>query len=209
MNTVLLTAGVVALLAAVIGGGLKAFDVEMPVLKSSGVRVSLGVLGIAFVGGAVMLRENSSSEAGEARYQRQVTATCNAVRRLSSRDVLGQPLRYDEAKDGFTFDRDAMLARSRAILDGRERRINLLLAKPAPDSLRSRAEAVRRQLDSYVRKTRSGLEELRSALPSSFTLRELEAAGLPYEAQSDEVAARLEDAMTRLADRECALSSGS
>lgn len=48
MNTILLTAGVVALMAAVIGGGLKAFNIELPVLGSGVVRVALGGLGIAF-----------------------------------------------------------------------------------------------------------------------------------------------------------------
>jgi hypothetical protein len=55
MNTILLTAGVVALMAAVIGGGLKAFQIDMPVLPTVGVRAALGALGIAFLIAAVVL----------------------------------------------------------------------------------------------------------------------------------------------------------
>jgi hypothetical protein len=55
MNTVLLTAGVVALMAAVIGGGLKAFQIDMPVLPTLRVRAALGALGVAFLIAAVLL----------------------------------------------------------------------------------------------------------------------------------------------------------
>jgi hypothetical protein len=55
MNTILLTAGVVALMAAVIGGGLKAFQIDMPVLPTLRVRAALGALGIAFLIAAVLL----------------------------------------------------------------------------------------------------------------------------------------------------------
>jgi hypothetical protein len=35
MTTTLLTAGLVCLIAAIIGGGLKAFGIEMPILQSA------------------------------------------------------------------------------------------------------------------------------------------------------------------------------
>jgi hypothetical protein len=62
MNTILLTAGVVALMAAVIGGGLKAFQIDMPVLPTVQVRAALGALGIAFLIAAVVLPADDRKE---------------------------------------------------------------------------------------------------------------------------------------------------
>lgn len=45
METTLLTTGVACLIAAIIGGGLKAFGIEIPLLKSISRQVALGVFG--------------------------------------------------------------------------------------------------------------------------------------------------------------------
>ena len=49
METSLLAAGIACLAAAIVGGGLKAFGVELPVLKSGLRQAMLGVLGIALI----------------------------------------------------------------------------------------------------------------------------------------------------------------
>lgn len=76
MNTILLTAGVVAVMAAIIGGGLRAFQIDVPVLKSRGVRVALGALGIAFLVGAILLPEadDGRGSLGAIRRQQEVQA---------------------------------------------------------------------------------------------------------------------------------------
>lgn len=45
IDTILIGGGVACLIAAIIGGGLKGFGVELPALESMGRRVALGVLG--------------------------------------------------------------------------------------------------------------------------------------------------------------------
>jgi len=130
MNAILLTAGVVAVMAAVIGGGLRAFQIEVPVLTSVAVRAALGVLGIAFLVAAVMLREDNTDVVGSSQssravdqaardaspaardaspaardasqtgYQRQVAATCNGLRSLSKRNTLGPPISQPELQSG-------------------------------------------------------------------------------------------------------------
>jgi hypothetical protein len=130
MNTVLVTAGVVCLIAAVIGGRLKAFNIDIPPLESRGVRLTLGLLGIAFVAAAVVFRDGNGGSRGneaETRYQRQVVATCNAVRTIAKRSELGTP---QPGPNGFTFDRDALVSTGRSNLTAIERRLALLLAKP-------------------------------------------------------------------------------
>lgn len=127
MNTVLVTAGVVCLIAAVIGGRLKAFNIDIPPLESRGVRLTLGLLGIAFLAAAVVLRDDgrgATRNEAEARYQRQVVGTCNAVRTIASEFGTPQP-----GPNGFTFDRDALVATGRANLAEIERRLGLLLLK--------------------------------------------------------------------------------
>jgi hypothetical protein len=49
MSTTLLSAGLACLIAAVIGGGLKAFGVQIPVLQSLKRQVILGLLGIVLI----------------------------------------------------------------------------------------------------------------------------------------------------------------
>jgi hypothetical protein len=49
METTFLTVGIACLVAAVVGGGLKTFGMEIPVLNSVPRQLALGILGAAFV----------------------------------------------------------------------------------------------------------------------------------------------------------------
>jgi hypothetical protein len=55
MQTTFLTVGIVCLIAAIVGGGLKAFGLDMPVVNSVPRQVVLGVLGAAFVAISIWL----------------------------------------------------------------------------------------------------------------------------------------------------------
>jgi len=61
MNSVLLETGVGCVIAAAIGGGLKAFGIEIPILQSVKRQVLLGMFGAVLVGGSFLV---SSSETG-------------------------------------------------------------------------------------------------------------------------------------------------
>lgn len=50
MDNIFLVAGLACLIAAVVGGGLKAFAIEVPVLASLGRQIALGVLGLILIG---------------------------------------------------------------------------------------------------------------------------------------------------------------
>lgn len=53
MEQTLLVAGIACVIAAVVGGGLKAFGIEIPALESGVRQGALGVLGLVLLGGAV------------------------------------------------------------------------------------------------------------------------------------------------------------
>lgn len=221
MNTVLLTAGVVALLAAVIGGGLKAFNIEMPVLTSARVRVAVGTLGIAFLIAAFLLREDSAGkDPAVAQYQRQVAAACNAVRQLKARAPaeIGIDMGALASSSGagppnlspgqvFTVDRETLLTGERSKQVAIRRRFELLLAKREPGSLRDEADALRTAVSSYVRDESSFRQELKDTLPERPHLEDLQAAYAAHEPQADEHLAQLEDAMNELGDRDCSLTT--
>src|SRR5262245_38003767 len=49
MTTTLLTTGLACVIAAIIGGGLKAFEIEIPVIQSFDRQVVLGLFGAALI----------------------------------------------------------------------------------------------------------------------------------------------------------------
>lgn len=214
MNTVLLTAGVVALMAAVIGGGLKAFNVEVPVLQSRGVRISLGALGVIFLVAAFVLRDDAGSGADQSaeRYQRQVVATCNAVRRNGSRNSIGTPrpsfdLEGETPSANLTYERDRVVAGVRNALAANRRRLKLLFDKPAPDSLRDEEQVARERFDAYARESRAFSSTVARTLPDNPTPEQIDQTMAPLQDRADAVIAPLEDAMTRLAGEECSITS--
>jgi hypothetical protein len=205
MNPVLVTAGVVCLMAAVIGGGLKAFNVEFPVLTSRGVRLTLGLLGIVFLVGAVVLRDTGDNSArGEEGYQRQVVATCKSVRTIVARNDLGPP---QVGPGGITFDRNALVSTGRTNLAAIERRLDLLLDKPVPDSLHSEAETVRERTSEFVKQNREILSQLGRTLPQRFTVEQFNAVTGPLQDKADNALAQLEDSTSQLAGGDCSLSN--
>ena len=211
MNSVLLTAGVVALIAAVIGGGLSAFNIEIPVLGSRAVRLGLGGLGVVFLVAAIVLREpgpppvddpGPKPPSPESIYQQRVLATCKAVRRVLKQEPVG-PSDFQGGQP--VFDRDAFLARGLGNVEAIARRLDLLLDKRVPGALKARADVVRRRADRFVSKSRASLDELRAALQSRFTIEELQEASAPLQDDADALIIRLADSMSELADRECTL----
>jgi hypothetical protein len=140
-----------------------------------------------------------STRVSQAWYQRQVAATCNAVRR-ATKDFSIVP------GPGQNVDLDATLTGARASFESATRRLQLLFDKSAPKRLRRKAKVARGRAKSYIREGRENLQALGARLPAYPTLEQLRAAGAPT-SRSIDVVARLEAAMTDLAGRDCNLSS--
>jgi hypothetical protein len=202
MNTILVTAGVAALLTAVIGGGLNAFNIEIPKVTSRGIRVALGFLGIGFLIVVILPQQKSrGKDPTLTRYQRQVAATCDNLRELGGREGYGPPVYSTEGR--VAYDHDTVVSHLRSLIEAIDRRLDVLFARPVPVSLRESAQIARRRADSYVRAFRVLLRKFGDALPTHPTSEEIEAAAARYQNQLDDVGVRLSDAMTQLADREC------
>lgn len=80
MDIVLVTAGVACLIAAVAGVAIKALNVEIGQIVSLRRQVLLGLLGLAFVGGGILVREGSNtSEESEATTEVTTTTPTTGV----------------------------------------------------------------------------------------------------------------------------------
>ncbi|SRR5260221_2633950 len=62
MQTTFLTAGIACVIAAIIGGGLKAFGIDIPVFRSTKRQLALGVLGASFICVAFALQPRSVAQ---------------------------------------------------------------------------------------------------------------------------------------------------
>ena len=100
-----------------------------------------------------------------------------------------------------------MIAGVRSTLAANRRRLKLLFDKPAPDSLRDDADAARERFDAYARESRAFSSTVARGLPEDPTVEQLDAVMAPLQDRADAVIAPLEDAMTRLAGRECSITS--
>lgn len=70
MENTLLTAGIASVIASVVGGGLKAFNIEIPLLETSLRKVLLFIVGLVFICGSLIISasrtESSRSPSGAA-----------------------------------------------------------------------------------------------------------------------------------------------
>jgi hypothetical protein len=232
MNTILLTAGVVALMAAVIGGNLEALNIRIPALEGRGVRVALGALGVAFLLGALLVPEvNGDSrrrndarlqQEAQVRHEREVEARRQQEAQAHhEREVEARYQREVEATcnamrratsqvtgvtgPGQTIDRDATLAEVRAGFAAATRRLQLLFDEPAPESFRREAKIAHGRAESYIREVRDDVALARATLPAYPTPEEFRAAVRPT-TRSSEVVPRLEAAMTKLGGGDCSLA---
>jgi hypothetical protein len=62
MRQAFLIAGLASVIAAVVGGGLKAFGIEIPVLSSRTRQTILGLLGVILIGAAILNQGPSRSD---------------------------------------------------------------------------------------------------------------------------------------------------
>lgn len=191
MVTILLTAGVVALLAAALGGGLKA-------LLPSRVRTALAALAIALLIASVLVPEDPAAQLR--RYQRQIQATCNIMRDLPNKGIV-----LDRTAADGTFDRSAVIAAMRNTWQTSNRRLKLDLDKPAPESLRDEAQLARKRADTWIRRSSAVVKVFADALPAHPTGLHLFGAQVSLANRWEPAIAPLEGALTRLSGHRCRL----
>jgi hypothetical protein len=150
----------------------------------------------------------------EAAYQRQVAATCSAVRRLSKSNTLGTP-HYDmhallniQPGNVYYFDRERVISGAYDTLAAIKRRLLSLLRRSVPSPLHGKEEIARKRAFSYLRESRAVARTFANALPTRPTLPQINAAAEMLRDREDKATVRLEDALTQLAERDCHLPIG-
>ena len=86
MTSTLLTAGLACLVAAIVGGGLKAFGVEILIVASTNRQLLLGVVGVLLLGGALIVvqRPDAQSKQQDAPQSREPPPEIKEPQVLSS-----------------------------------------------------------------------------------------------------------------------------
>jgi hypothetical protein len=79
MATTLLTAGIACIVAAIVGGGLKAFGLEIPALASSRRQIGLGLFGAALLAAAAVASRDGFLSRGESPVADQAERTADGA----------------------------------------------------------------------------------------------------------------------------------
>jgi hypothetical protein len=207
LNEVLISAGAASIILAIVGGGAKAFGVEVPVLESAPRQVALALAGVAFLGAAVLLRDDDNGprdgngpDPTVQGYRQEVRATCR---------VLQQEQSLPQNQDG-SIERDAFVVWFHRGLDRAQRVLARLWARPVPDALHDDAMEARREAQVFVMEARKEVDRLAPELPprsyppyaeiQTFDQQLTDAVGEEQQAY--------ESSMSRLADAACTPAAG-
>jgi hypothetical protein len=137
----------------------------VPVIPTLKRQVALGVVGVAFIVVAVLLRDNTgnggTSDDVHA-YQQRVVAACHDLAQVGG----GLP---PINNDGTT-DRDRYLEWLRGQVATSEGILSALWERSAPDELNDERTNARNDARDFSRQAQSGLRQLEQALPTRFSL---------------------------------------
>lgn len=198
MNGVLLTAGVIAILAAVLGGGLQAFDMTVPVVDSRARQALLFAVGVGFLGAAFALRE-TDGDGGVGTYREAAKASCDRMATVAKREI---PV--DAYAGGPTsFRKDALLADLRDLQRTFAAELDALLDREAPESLRDERDAARAASDAWLTRFASRLDAL-AAVPKDVVTQA--DANVLNQGDDAQVRVKVNDAMSALAGTNCAVA---
>jgi hypothetical protein len=209
---ILLTAGVAALIFAVVGGGARAFGMEVPVLNSRSREVALALVGVAFLGGAVFLdwQEGQDDADGAtvvepdpevAAYRQHVLAACETLSVGTGTLPPSTP-----GFEGLTYDKDEVLVWMRDERRFARRTLAPLWQRPVPEVLAERQKEARAAGVAVLSGWATTIEQLDGELPDSWTVPPQGPQPAALRQALQELAALgqgLRGAMGALADREC------
>jgi hypothetical protein len=190
---------VASIILAVVGGGAKAFGVEVPVLDKRSRQIGLAVVGVLFLVGSYVLRSNGDSQesADVVAYRQEVLATCRSIQGAGSNPVLAA------ANDDGTFDRDRFMEALRGQVRASRDVFNQLWKRPVPEALEREAQEAQKAADRLLARTRAQINRIPSQFPAQFTFPQLGALFGQLDAALRAPASRLEGAMARLAGQPC------
>lgn len=202
MNTVLLSAGAACVIAAVVGGGLKAFNVEVPVVSSLLRQGLLFVVGAAFLVSAWVLRDstdppNHPDEATIAYHQ----LSASACARIVSIRTAELPLDViDVPASGVRFHKTPLVNELRRRQSAMQAELESLWAHPPPDGLRSQQQLADRVTADWLRRFGDQIRALRATASDPVSQAD---ANVVEKSGDAAIRARVNDAMTVLAGQNC------
>jgi len=202
MNNVLLGAGAACVIAAIVGGGAKAFGVEIPVLSSVRRQVALGVVGIGFLAAAYVVGNGPAGskpvDPAVAAYRQEVLAACRTAQSGASGNAL-----IAAANNDGTFDRSRFIAGLQDQITASSGVWEDLWRHPVPNELRAEASAARQAANDAIAQTRAAVDKIPAELPATFTFEEFAAYAGKLDAALRAPASRLEGALAALAGQPC------
>ena len=197
-----MSAGAASIIVAIVGGGAKAFGVEVPIIASRGRQAALALVGVAFLATAVVLRDDGDATRGAADasgpseavadYRQDVLTACNSLT-VSS---LPQKFSYESSEIRAAWQRDIKTYR---------RVFRELWAQPVPDALDERARTARRTSNRTLARMDDVFTRLGGELPPTVDIETLLEFQGRAAAELTQPFVGLEAAMSRLAGRDCGL----
>jgi hypothetical protein len=209
---ILVTAGVAAIILAVVGGGAEAFGVKVPVLGSHRRQVLLALVGIAFLAGAVLVdwKENENTSNGStvaeqdpavAAYRQHVLAACDA---LAARTESQPPSTI--GFEGLTYNRGEFLDWMRDERRFTRRTLESLWQRDVPEDLSELQAEARAAGNAVLSGWKAAIQRLESELPGTWTYQPPGPQPGPLRRAEQELASlgqRLRGAMAALANGTC------
>lgn len=200
MNSVLLTAGVVCVIAAVVGGGLKAFGIDVPVVNSLRRQFLLFVVGLGFLVAAWVLRDGGADGPDEnvTEYRQRAAGSCERVVAISQAEL---PLDVLEVSaSGVQFRKQPLLRELRSRRSAIAAELTSLWAVEAPAALQERRESAEQATGEWLRRFEERIGVLAENAPELLAQEDVEAFS-----ETDDAALRAttNDAMTALAGQNC------
>jgi len=201
LNEVLLTAGVASIILAVVGGGAKAFGVEVPVLDSRSRQVALALVGVLFLIGSYLARPATDGDGKDViAYRAEVRATCQALQDAGSNPILAA------SNDNGTFDRAKLIHGFKQQVSASSATLDQLWKRPAPGDLKTDVDEARRAAEALLARTRSEIQKIPSLVPATFTFQQLAALSGDIDSTLRAPSSDLEVALARLAGQPCRVS---
>lgn len=197
MNGVLLTAGVVAILAAVVGGGLSAFDLTVPVIESRAKQAALFGVGVLFIGTAWLLRDKG--DGAETAYRNTVSASCERITAATGGDLA---IEVYTARPN-EFNKEPLVRDLRRRHTSATAELGVLWAKAAPESLRDERAAAESAAKAWLDRFGRRIDDL-AAMPGD-VIAQAEVDRLST-AEDTQTRVKVNDAMSDLAGKNCAIA---
>jgi hypothetical protein len=202
MNTVLLSAGAACVIAAVVGGGLKAFEIEVPVISNFGRQVLLFVVGLGFLASAYVLRDRASGpDEATTAYRQLAAASCQRIVKIRT---AGIPIdEIDLTPTGPRFHKTPLVQDLRRRQSGMQAELASLWARKPPESLEPQQRTAKEVSAEWLRRFGDTIRAVEASAPDPVTQADLN--GLDQSGDAG-LRARANDAMTALAAQDCSIA---